>query len=249
MDGHYTIFTESPVRGIIVGMKYAPSMLFAVLLCGTTFANAEKTPLFNGRDFSGWTSVQDYDMTGGYAASEPTWFVTNGAIRTTGTPFGYLRTKRSDFGDYTLHVEYRWWRQTTRPNSGVFVRLSRETGSFVPTCLENQLCRGMMGDVLALGGAVFEGFTPRSTYTPSDPLSGIIRSPKRNADNEKPFGEWNVMEIELSGDTLVNRLNGVEQNRISGIAALRGAIALQSEGGAIEFRNVWIQETTKTPND
>ena len=106
-----------------------------------------------------------------------------------------------------------------------------------------------MGDVLALGGAVFEGFTPRSTYTPSDPLSGIIRSPKRNADNEKPFGEWNVMEIELSGDTLVNRLNGVEQNRISGIAALRGAIALQSEGGAIEFRNVWIQETTKTPND
>ena len=223
-------------------MKHIILTAVAVGLCGLVSAEPEKTPLFNGKDLAGWTAILDYDVTGGYSAEEPTWFVTNGVIRSTGTPFGYLRTKRMDYRDYTVHVEYRWWRQTTRPNSGVFVRLEKDTGAFAPTCLENQLCRGKAGDVLTLGGAFFEGFPPRSAYTPADPLSGIRCSPKRNPDSEKPFGEWNTIEVTVKGDTLVNRLNGIEQNRVSGIAAKCGAIALQSEGGAVEFRNVWIQE-------
>lgn len=223
-------------------MKYLLLTLVAAGLCGFASAESAKTPLFNGKDLSGWTAVLDYDVLGPYAATEPTWFVTNGTIRSTGTPFGYLRTKRMDYRDYTIHVEYRWWRETPRPNSGVFVRLEKDTGAFAPTCLENQLCRGMAGDVLTLGGAVFAGFEPRSAYTPADPLSGIRRSPKHHPDSEKPFGEWNTMEVTVKGDTLVNRLNGVEQNRVTGIAAKSGAIALQSEGGAVEFRNIWIQE-------
>ena len=51
--------------------------------------------LFNGKDLSGWTAVADHDATGGYTATEKTWAVVDGAIRTTGTPFGYLRTKRA----------------------------------------------------------------------------------------------------------------------------------------------------------
>lgn len=208
-------------------------------------AQAEKVALFNGKDLSGWTAVADHDVTGGYSAVEPTWFVKDGTILTTGTPFGYLRTKRGDFGDFLLHVEYRWWRETEKPNSGVFVRLAAERGTFIPMCLENQLCRGAMGDVLGLAGLRFAGFEPRSPYDPAQALSGITKAPRKGADVERPFGEWNVLEVELTGDTLVNRVNGVELNRLSGISVARGAIALQAEGGAIQFRNVWVEETAR----
>ncbi len=205
-------------------------------------ARAETVDLFNGRDLSGWTSVADQDVTGGYTASEPTWFVKDGTILTTGTPFGYLRTKRSDFGDFRLHVEYRWWRETAKPNSGVFVRVADEHGTFLPTCLENQLCRGAAGDVLGLAGLRFGGFEPRSPFNPAQALSGITKAPRKGADVERPFGEWNVLEVELKGDTLVNRVNGVELNRLAGIAVAKGAIALQAEGGAVQFRNVRVEE-------
>ena len=115
------------------------TVVLAAALCAEAAWARERTDLFNGRDLSGWTAVADQDVTGGYAASEPTWYATNGTIRTTGTPFGYLRTKRGDFADGRLHVEYRWWRETEKPNSGVFVRLSAERGTFIPTTVENQL--------------------------------------------------------------------------------------------------------------
>ncbi len=201
----------------------------------------EMVELFNGKDLSGWTAVADQDVTGGYAATEPTWAVVNGAIRSTGTPFGYLRTKRTDFANGKLHVEYRWWRKTEKPNSGVFVRIGAEHGTFLPTCYENQLCLGSAGDVLGLAGAPLAGSEPRDAFTPTKPLSGISRAAKRHESSEKPFGEWNVLEVDLDGDVLVNRVNGVEQNRVKVLGNKRGAIALQAEGGAVEFRNVWFK--------
>ena len=217
-------------------------LAFAATCAFAPFAQAEKVALFNEKDLTGFTAHLDFDVLGPYSASEPTWFVTNGTIRTTGTPFGYLRTKRDTFSNFKLHVEYRWWRSTPKPNSGVFVRLAADNPSFAPTCYENQLCRGKAADVLTLGGTVFAGVEPATPYNPAQPLSGIRCSPHQKPDSEKPFGEWNVIEVEVKGDTLVNWLNGVEQNRVTGLATKNGAIALQSEGGAAEFRNVWIEE-------
>ena len=198
--------------------------------------------LFNGKDLSGWTAVADHDVTGGYTAPEPTWAVVDGAIRTTGTPFGYLRTKRSDFSDFTLRLEYRWWRTTMKPNSGIFLRLAGETGTFIPKCYENQLERGGVCSVFALGGSVLEGVAPRNPFIPGDALSGIAAVPSKVQSAEKPFGEWNTLEIEVKGDEIVTRLNGVEMNRVKGVKTASGAIALQAEGGAIEFRNVTVEE-------
>jgi hypothetical protein len=166
----------------------------------------------------------------------------DGAIRTTGTPFGYLRTKRADFGDFKLKLQYRWWRMTERPNSGVFVRLAAETGTFIPRCYENQLDPKGACSIFALGGSVLEGVAPRTPYDPSDALSGIAAAPRKGPSAEKAFGEWNTLEIEAKGDELVSRLNGVEMNRVKGVKTPKGAIALQSEGGAIEFRSVSVEE-------
>ena len=196
--------------------------------------------VFNGKDLTGWTSVADHGVTGGYAATEPTWAVVDGAIRTTGTPFGYLRTQRTDFADFKLTVEYRWWRPTAKPNSGVFVRLAKDTGCFIPTCYENQLCLGSACDVFGLGGAAIAGVVPATPYDPAQPLSGIAKALAVGETSEKPFGEWNTLEIDVRGDTLVTTLNGVVRNRVKGLAVRQGAIALQAEGGAVEFRNLKV---------
>lgn len=213
----------------------------SAMLCAAVSLGASES-LFNGEDLSGWTAVLDNDVTGGCAAREKTWDVVDGAIRSTGTPFGYLRTKRADFADFRLRVEYRWWRKTEAPNSGVFVRLSGERGSFIPTCYENQLCEGKAGDLLGLAGAPIEGREPRDAYDPSKPLSGITACPKARPSSERPFGEWNVLEVAVRGSELVSCVNGVEQNRVRGLVLKKGAIALQSEGGAIEFRKIVVEE-------
>lgn len=216
------------------------TIIFAIaVLAGAVCSAAE---LFNGRDLSGWTSVADHSATGGYAAAEPTWFVADGAIRTTGTPFGYLRTKRADFADFKLTLQYRWWRGTPRPNSGVFVRLAAETGTFIPRCYENQLAPDSACSIFALGGSVVEGTAPRTPYNPADALSGIAAIPAKAPSAEKSAGEWNTLEIAACGDEIVSRLNGVEMNRVKGVKTPKGAIALQSEGGAIEFRSIKVED-------
>jgi hypothetical protein len=146
-----------------------------------------------------------------------------------------------DFADFKLRLEYRWWRETKRPNSGVFVRLASETGAFIPKCYENQLQCESVCSVFALGGSVLEGVAPRTPYDPANALSGIAAVPAKAPSAEKPFGEWNTLEVEAKGDEIVSRLNGVEMNRVKGVKTAKGAIALQSEGGAVEFRNIVVE--------
>ena len=200
--------------------------------------------LFNGKNLDGWTAFLDETkMLAGYVATEETWAVVDGAIRTTGTPFGYLRTKRDDFGDFTLRLEYRWWRKTPiKPNSGVFIRLAKESGRFIPRCYENQLCPDGVCSIFALGGSVLEGVAPRNPYDPANPLSGIASAKPKAPSAEKPFGEWNELVLTVKGDEVVSVLNGVEMNRVKGVKTPKGAIALQAEGGAAEFRNITIKE-------
>ena len=214
-------------------------IFFAVALAGVVCSAEE---LFNGKNLDGWVSVVDHSATGGYSAAEPTWAVVDGVIRTTGTPFGYLRTKRSDYANYRLKFEYRWWRGTEKPNSGVFLRLSADTGTFIPRAYENQLERESVCSVFALGGAVLDGVAPKTPYNPADALSGIAAVPRTVASTEKAMGEWNFFEVEVNGESVVSRLNGVVLNRVKGLKTKKGAIGLQSEGGAIEFRNVILEE-------
>ena len=213
------------------------SILTIAVLIGAVVNAAE---LFNGKDLASWTSVADHDATGNYCAKEPTWYVANGAIRTTGTPFGYLRTKRADFTNFELELEYRWWRKTENPNSGIFIRLANENGSFIPKCYENQLQPASVCSLFALGGSILEGVVPRNPYTPNDALSGIAAAPAKAPSAEKTFGEWNKLKLIVKDDEVTSYLNGVLMNHVKGVKTPKGAIGLQSEGGAIEFRDIKI---------
>ncbi len=187
---------------------------------------SEKINLFNGKDFSGWTKVITDEP-----GSDPdtTWTITQGVIRCTGKPFGYLATQQT-YADYQLHVEYRWYAPTDKDNSGVFVLKTGPDNFFLPKAIENQLKKGCAGDYVLLSQATMNGLT--------NPKNLLV---KKSADSsEKSDGEWNSVDVIVKGNTVQTTINGVLQNKGTDAYTDAGQICLQSEGGAIEFRNVTI---------
>jgi hypothetical protein len=61
----------------------------------------------------------------------------------------------------------------------------------------------------------------------------------------RPTGEWQTMEIEVSGDSLTVKLNGTALTRATGLVNPSGYIGLQGEAGAVEYRAIRIKETKK----
>jgi hypothetical protein len=187
----------------------------------------QKTQLFNGKDFAGWTKVIKAEPG---SSPDTTWAIAEGVIRCTGKPFGYLMTQQS-YADFKLHVEYRWYGTAEQMNSGVFVLKTGADTFFLPKAIETQLKKGSAGDFVLLSQATLNGLdNPKN------------RSVKKQADSsEKPDGEWNSVDIVVKGNTISSSVNGVLQNTGKDAYADAGQICLQSEGGPIEFRNVTVE--------
>lgn len=198
----------------------------AVALVASSCCGDARTELFNGRDLTGWVCVVD-DKSG--VTAEETFGVRDGNIRIAGNPFGYMRTVEQ-YGDYRLHVEWRWVGEAT--NSGLFQRV-QEGDRLWPRAVECQLQAGRAGDLLALGGAGIAEAESNGRFA--------IKRRMSDAGCEKPAGEWNEAEIVCKGDRITVYINGALQNECSGVDR-RGSIALQSEGGPIEFRNIYLTE-------
>jgi len=53
------------------------------------------------------------------------------------------------------------------------------------------------------------------------------------------------MDIKCSGNTIEVKVNGLLQNKGTGLNVSEGSICLQSEGKEIEFRNVYLTKLKK----
>lgn len=208
--------------------------------------------LFNGTDLAGWKAFAKE----GEATAAASWSVANGVIRCTGKPNGYLRTE-ARYRDYRLTVE---WRFDPAPmpanaqgvprarNSGVLLHMQGEDAVW-PKALEAQLMEKNAGDLYVIGGVDFAEFAAARdkalATAPDDAAKEKIKTNRRTiklaASSEKPTGEWNTYDIVCRGDTVVLRINGVEQNRATGLNVREGHILLQSEGAPVEFRNVKLE--------
>lgn len=62
-----------------------------------------------------------------------------------------------------------------------------------------------------------------------------------DAVNERPIGEWNHVDLVCRGDEVLVFFNGKLVNRGFGAKPAKGRIQLQSEGCAIEFKNISIE--------
>ena len=62
---------------------------------------------------------------------------------------------------------------------------------------------------------------------------------------ERPYGEWNDLELICSGDTAEYILNGKTVLKLFDLVPAAGRIQLQSECHAIEYRNITIEPIAK----
>lgn len=179
--------------------------------------------LFNGKDLDGWS------WRGSEPQAENPFSVVDGVLHCSGKPAGYLRTDRL-YTNFTLKLEWRWPVGSRPGNNGVLVRAQEGEhffGNTWPRSIEAQLMHERAGDIFTIGEFPLQTGRNQGRYTP-----------KLHPSNEKPLGEWNAYEVTIQGDRLRLVVNGELQNEGTAAAELPGFIGLQSEGAAIDFRNI-----------
>lgn len=203
--------------------------------------------LFNGRDLSGWHGLNPHSVVKlqGEKKQEALqkqraefashWRVENGELVNDGT--GPYATSDESLGDIELRLEYK---TVAKADSGIYLRGTPQ----VQIWDKNQVFDPAKPDRKPhLGsGGLFNN-------TPNTPG----RDPLVLAD--KPFGEWNQFRIVQAGARTWIWLNGqlvvdgaVMENfwdRAQPLPA-RGPIMLQTHGGEIRWRNVWVRELGAT---
>jgi hypothetical protein len=212
-------------------MKSSAALLgLAFALAATAAAQEAITPtnhleLFNGRDFTGWTFCMKDK-----ADPLQTWTITNGVIHCTGRPTGYLRTEKT-FRDYKLTVEWRFVKvEPKADNTGVLVHMQLPDKVW-PTCIQNQGKSGHQGDLFLMEGAESKEHKGMDKNTPV---------PMHGQSNEKPVGEWDTNVTVCAGNDVKAWINGKFMNETTECTLSSGFVGIQSEGGDIEIRKVFL---------
>jgi 3-keto-disaccharide hydrolase len=208
-------------------------LLALMLLLVPAAAHAQEpkfTPLFNGRDLTGWFNIN---------CAPGTWSVKDGMIHSTGAPICELRTERM-YENFILELE--WQHLKPEGNAGVFIWADALPARGEPflRAIEVQVLDGRNtenytshGDVFAIHGA---------KMTPDRPHpNGWMRSLPRER-RAKPAGQWNTYRITARDGKLTLAVNGADVSGGYDISPRKGYIALESEGSPALFRNLRIAE-------
>ncbi len=199
----------------------------AVAQPGTPVVPRDKIVLWNGADFTGWKLF----LPDPAADVSKTWSIDKGLLRCEGKPAGYMRTE-TPYADYHLHVEWRWPGQPG--NNGVLVHMSGPDKVW-PKSLECQLQAGSAGDFWVIGGV------ETAEHAKGGNRVKGRRTIKLQDSSEKPLGQWNDYDIICKDDWVVVMVNGALQNVATKCSERSGQICLQSEGAAIEYRNIYLE--------
>lgn len=201
------------------------------------------TALFNGADLAGWWGADTEDSRA-YMALSPAefqkkhdaslenirqhWSVKAGELVNDG--HGLFLTTDKFYADFELLVEYR---TVPLADSGIYLR----------GCPQVQIWDSTETAKFRLGADKGSG----ALWNNGDAAPG--KHPLVKAD--KPFGEWNQFRIVMVGSRVWVWLNGRQTvngavmenyfNRKLTVPA-RGPLQLQTHGGEIRWRNVFIRE-------
>jgi hypothetical protein len=178
------------------------------------------TPLFNGKDLTGWKNN-----------GAEKWWVENGEIlaQSAANKYGYLTTEKT-YRDFLLRVKFKC---DGKGNYGVFLR-SHITGEgeYGPDIEGTQVEVDPDRDT----GGIYE----------SGGRAWVARWSEQSARTIKPH-DWNQLEIAIEGRHVVTRLNGLQivDFRDPAPRFFDGVIGLQlhTGGGArIHWKDIEIQE-------
>ena len=203
------------------------TLLLAISAC----SSEEKIELFNGENLDNWSiflpdSVDQHSV----------FRAEGGNLYVGGVPNGYIRTV-DEYDAYELHLEWRWIGEPT--NSGVLLHTTGEDMVW-PNCIEAQIKAGNAGDFVLMR---------KGTGITINEMSHVIESeekrymalPNMEESSELSPGEWNSYDITVTPEKIVLMVNGVIQNTGTSPTKTKGSICLQSEGGPMEFRNIYLK--------
>lgn len=229
-------------------MMMAPALAlgFAATLRAQDAANVPPegfTALFNGKDLAGWFGHGTEDPRKLWAMSKDElaahqektledvrqhWTVENGELVNDG--HGLYLTTLKNYGDFELLVDYK---TVARADSGIYLRGVPQVQIWDPT----EEAKWNIGADKGSGG-----LWNNSAGAPGkDPLHRM----------DKPFGEWNTFRIVMIGEHVSVWLNGkkvVDHARMENYfdrdnpIFREGPIQLQTHGGEIRWRNVFLRE-------
>jgi hypothetical protein len=182
-----------------------------------------KPAIFSHNDVSNW----EYIIKDASLNPSEIFRMENGTLKISGVSSGYLRTKKS-YSNYTLKLEWRWTKSLG--NSGVLIHIQPKD-TIWPVCYQVQQKTDAAGDIICMNGLWAKECTDSVKFTVT----------KKSASNEKVLGEWNTMEVICKKKNITVFVNGILQNKISGLTVNKGFIGFQNEGIPIEFRNITIK--------
>jgi hypothetical protein len=211
------------------------------------------TALFNGKDLTGWRGwgIHDKGIEGPYALAKLSpeeramkidqwtadakkhWSVDKGELVNDGHG-AYLATDK-DYGDIELLIEYK---TVPKADSGIYLRATPQV---------------QIWDYTKEGGKWNLGADKGSGGLWNNSKGAPGKDPLVLAD--KQFGEWNSFRILMVGERVTVYLNGklvVDHARLENFwnrkLALpkQAPIVLQTHGGEIRWRNVYIREIPPT---
>ena len=209
--------------------------IVAVLLCPPALAQDEGlTPLFNGRDLSGWVPVN---------VAPKTFTVRDNMIVCDGKPTGVMRTEKM-YENFILELEYM--HLVPGGNAGLFVWSDAVTSPGVPftRSIEVQILDGSNsethtshGDIFSIHGATMKPDRPH-------PRGAMRCLPSERRAN--PAGQWNHYRVVCNDGVIKLSVNGKEVSGGSQCWPRKGYVCLESEGGVVHYRNLRIKELPST---
>ncbi len=219
-------------------------LVLVLVLAGCALAADEK-PLFNGKNLDGWEVLGDGQWTVmrdgtllGQRISELRKLLAPGGPMTFQQYQGWLNTqswlytKRGDFGEFDLHVEY--WTKTGG-NSGVSIRDTSRAKWAIATPPDFTKTPSKIGYEIQINNRYPDPH-------PSGSIYGFVDAPKDAQHDD----DWNAMDISLRNDKITVRLNGrvVAEHAGDPKRSKTGPIGLQlhDQFSIIMFRNIRIRE-------
>ncbi len=206
----------------------------------TTFAEEGFTPLFNGKDFTGW------EQHSGKAA----YRVEDGVVvgkTVAGTGNSFMCTKQ-EYGDFVLEFDFKVAKDM---NSGVQFR-----SQFYAKETEIEIAgKKKKFPADRVHGYQYEIDPSPRAYTAGiydEARRGWLKDLKGNEAAQKAFkqDDWNTARIECKGDSIKTWINGVQAAELKDGLTQKGIIALQvhgigkgkNPGEEIRWRNIRIKE-------
>lgn len=232
-------------------MRYLACLSSLALLSSVSFGQASPPEgfraLFNGEDLTGWHGMPHFNPDEFAALSDADraakldewnksvaehWSVKDGVIVNDGNG-AYLTTDES-FRDYELLIDYK---TVAKADSGIYLKNTPQVQIWDST----EEAKFNLGADKGSGG-----LWNNSAGTPGKDPSKLM---------DKPFGEWNSFRIRqvgartsvwLNGEQVVDNAimeNYWDKDRKIPLRPI-GEIQLQTHGGEIQWRNIYIKQLT-----